>query len=784
MPGIVRPRSPSDLDENESAAQSDRGSEQSNDASPRTVARNKRARLNLSANRNGDVDESWMLSPPGGATAAHSKNQGLMLKRREPRRSRSGAPKPQFKPGQIVRVSLENFVTYTAATFHPGPALNMVIGPNGTGKSTLVCALCIGLGWSPNLLGRAKELCEFVKHGCTRASIEIELKGQEGHTNPVIRRDIIRDGSKYQFYINGTQKSITNVRDLGRSFNVQIDNLCQFLPQDRVVEFSRLSPRDRLQETQKAAASPQMQDWHLQLKRFRGEQVQVSRKRSELGRNLQNLEGRQNLQRADVERMKERNVILKKVELLEKSRPFSESVFRRIEFHREQKRYKKVLRDFKALEEAKKPAMAVVNGKKVYERKVGESAVSRNRALDRCKKEVEKCEKQKKEAGDNIKTCERKREEKMSNAKEQRDLVKRLETTIINLESQQENRPPEFDAAAYNSKIHELDREVIGLKDQIVEKNTIGNKAAAQVESRKCDIKNTEDEIKNLQSQAGQQRRKLKDNFQDVWTAWNYVNQNRQRFKGKVFGPPLVECSVKDPQYVNMLESIFQKSVFGAITCTDQQDFNFLSKELRGRMKLARITLRTTHWPLDHPANKPPVDSSEMQRLGISSWALDHLDGPPEVLSMLCNEESIHATAVVLKEFNEEEFRAMEDSLVSRWVTPNSINVVRKRKEYGDEAKSTTFRSIAKARFWNYQGIDTAAESNLKARVAELHGEIDELHKQRDSVKERVSSLRERKQDAETERVSSIDTVCGIWIADQSIGRFEGREGLKAEDCW
>lgn len=53
-----------------------------------------------------------------------------------------------FQPGSIVRVKLRNFVTYTAAEFHLGPSLNMVIGPNGTGKSTLVCAICLGLGWS------------------------------------------------------------------------------------------------------------------------------------------------------------------------------------------------------------------------------------------------------------------------------------------------------------------------------------------------------------------------------------------------------------------------------------------------------------------------------------------------------------------------------------------------------------------------------------------------------------------------------------------------------------
>lgn len=55
------------------------------------------------------------------------------------------------QPGSLVRVKLTNFVTYTAAEFQLGPSLNMIIGPNGTGKSTLVCAICLGLGWSPQV---------------------------------------------------------------------------------------------------------------------------------------------------------------------------------------------------------------------------------------------------------------------------------------------------------------------------------------------------------------------------------------------------------------------------------------------------------------------------------------------------------------------------------------------------------------------------------------------------------------------------------------------------------
>jgi len=64
---------------------------------------------------------------------------------------RSRGPPRQHQPGSIVRVTLANFVTYAAVDFYPGPSLNMVIGPNGTGKSTLVCAICLGLGWGPQV---------------------------------------------------------------------------------------------------------------------------------------------------------------------------------------------------------------------------------------------------------------------------------------------------------------------------------------------------------------------------------------------------------------------------------------------------------------------------------------------------------------------------------------------------------------------------------------------------------------------------------------------------------
>ena len=52
--------------------------------------------------------------------------------------------------------------------------------------------------------------------------------------------------------------------------NVQVSNLCQFLPQDRVGEFARMSPPELLTCTQQAVGSDQLLMMHkglIQLKK-------------------------------------------------------------------------------------------------------------------------------------------------------------------------------------------------------------------------------------------------------------------------------------------------------------------------------------------------------------------------------------------------------------------------------------------------------------------------------------------------------------------------------------
>ena len=163
----------------------------------------------------------------------------------------------QHTTGSIVRIKLRNFLTYSQIEFFPGPYMNMVIGPNGTGKSTVVCALALGLGGKPEVLGRAKALSDFIKHGEKKAVIEIELKS---NPNTTIRRVIDKTNSSSTWLLNGTKVPESKIKETVQKFNIQVDNLCQFLPQDKVSGFAQMDPTKLLKETERAAGKDLLQN--------------------------------------------------------------------------------------------------------------------------------------------------------------------------------------------------------------------------------------------------------------------------------------------------------------------------------------------------------------------------------------------------------------------------------------------------------------------------------------------------------------------------------------------
>lgn len=368
---------------------------------------------------------------------------------------RSHVPDPgEFHPGAIVRVLVDNFVTYKHAEFLPGPNLNMVIGPNGTGKSSLVCAICLGLGYHPKHLGRASHVGEFVKHGEESATIEVELqKRPNDRANPVIRVQINREDNGRKWWLNGKESTHKAIQELTRKLKIQIDNLCQFLPQDKVAEFAGLTPTRLLEETLRAAAPEEILEWQLELKRLHKDHKEMKVQVENCSEILKNHESRQQGLQADVDRLHEREAIQQKVEDLKSARAVAEYNDKRLRYSDAKKRLKDAKKNLEDLQNACGPALEAVNQKQAYQAQIEPVVADRKKAL----REAEIAGEQ---ALRGVETYDEAIRNEENKAKAEEDTLRNIKSKIqqrrkelTTLEARMRDKPPEFIPSEWNAKI-------------------------------------------------------------------------------------------------------------------------------------------------------------------------------------------------------------------------------------------------------------------------------------------------------------------------------------------
>jgi DNA repair exonuclease SbcCD ATPase subunit len=369
-------------------------------------------------------------------------------------RPRNGPADAGFQPGAIVRVKVQNFVTYEEAEFFLGPNLNMVIGPNGTGKSSLVCAICLGLGYSSNVLGRASAFGEFVKHGKDEAEIEVELQRLPEHAeNYVVGLSIRREDNSRKFAINGQRVSLKEIQKLMRSLRIQIDNLCQFLPQDKVAEFAALTPIELLEKTLHAAAPEEMINWRIQLRDYFKLQKDTEHSGEKIREELGKMEARQQVLQADVEKLRERKAIQEAIEDFSKLRVVVKYYDARKRFKEAKGRKTEAERTLRQLHNSAAPALQAVNKKQEYQSKIKLVVTDRQRRLQAAGAAADAAIGQVDAAQAKCQEVAGKKEAERANFSAKKQELGRLRKKITDLEASYRQTPPEFDAADWNRRI-------------------------------------------------------------------------------------------------------------------------------------------------------------------------------------------------------------------------------------------------------------------------------------------------------------------------------------------
>ena len=83
--------------------------------------------------------------------------------------------------------------------------------------------------------------------------------------NIIVVREFNKAG-KSNWKLNGKKSGVREVERKVAELRIQVDNLCQFLPQDRIHEFSQLDNKGLLASTVDAVGNTELKSKHAQLK--------------------------------------------------------------------------------------------------------------------------------------------------------------------------------------------------------------------------------------------------------------------------------------------------------------------------------------------------------------------------------------------------------------------------------------------------------------------------------------------------------------------------------------
>ena len=271
--------------------------------------------------------------------------------------------------------------------------------------------------------------------------------------NPIICRTIKRDGNKSTFTLNGKQSNRSQVLKFAQSFSIQIDNLCQFLPQDKVSEFAALTPVELLHSTQRAAAGPEMLEWHENLKALGSEQKKLQTDNSGDKDLLANLQNRQDAQRNDVEKVREKAQVKRKIEILESFRPIAAYREHTQQFRLVREEKDRLEQELKELKAALEPSMQSVNAKAEYFSQIETVSKYKRRQLDRADSAAKDIAGKIDQHERSIKDLSAQVEAEKKSGQSSRQESNKISQNLNRLRRQLEEEPAEFDVDYYNEKI-------------------------------------------------------------------------------------------------------------------------------------------------------------------------------------------------------------------------------------------------------------------------------------------------------------------------------------------
>ncbi|EAY14129.1 SMC family, C-terminal domain containing protein [Trichomonas vaginalis G3] len=677
----------------------------------------------------------------------------------------------KFQNGSIMSIKLKDFMTFEKITIQPGAGLNLIIGPNGSGKSTIVCAVGLGLASSPSILARTSKLSGFIRHGCSIASIKILLKADVPFW--VNRRIKTDNSSKWRIKnINGKWKdsSAGEVSQRVSALHIQLDNLCMFLPQERVKEFATLKPPQLLTATEQAI-NQEVYDTHQALLKDFQRHSEMSQKINDLNTNITTYQSRCQQLRVEVDRLAQRDDCQKQIEKYEKAIPWAEHRAAKIEYAQCKNDLQVALTNYDQIAQNIRP---LSEKKDQIQQKVKKNNDDLGRETNLChnlKSEVLQMSNQKFEYDRTISESK----QQLTRVKENMDRVKNDVDQLTNAIQIAESKIEGID-----QDIEPLRQQKRELMQQLNDVKRASAEAAGLIEPirrergrKQKDLEEIDNDLRKYQNQKKRLLDHIAQNLRrhDVVELYNYIESRRNTFNANVYGPICAELNFKDVKYSNILHMVVENHYLFAFLAEDESDRDSIENFCRQK-HFTRITLlrASDNFKLSQQQkmsqqNAPP----SLARDGFPSYVIDTFDAPPMVKQMLNSMAQLDKVPIGGHETARKSIgRLCEDVFpqynINRYVLDNVVYYI-KRSKYSANV-STLSISIRQSNIWREASAGAENIKMLQAKKQQIEESMNKLAEE------------EAKQRQEANRFTSQIETLSNEIQDISK-RIKDHEGIK-----
>ncbi|XP_055627453.1 structural maintenance of chromosomes protein 5 isoform X2 [Toxorhynchites rutilus septentrionalis] len=641
--------------------------------------------------------------------------------------------------GKIKSVAVKDFVTYDVAIFYPDEHLNIIIGPNGTGKSTIVAAVVLGMGGHCKLLSRSGSLEDYIKNGKEVAKIEVGIYKNAKRAIIMFNRTFDRSGTD-RFDIDGTKVSHKEFLKRIRELNIQIDNLCQFLPQDRVQDFTKMNPRELLMNTQASVCSAAMIEQMDQLIDKRKRQLNVIKSNADNLAKLKEAEAKNEELRAQIENMKVRKQYEKKIEICNARKAWLE--------------YEQIYVEFNSTKNDLKLAKTNLDEKQKRLNPLKSKAVKLNKTKNELNDKVKQELSDVQNYADQLRTMDTQTEQLEDSISSQKRHLQDVVSKAVDQENELEQAKKALSLAiqdckhAYQELGSEGDQEA--RKQELVVKinklkqegdllmgrrNELSQKIEADLKPEMISVQRR---IEALENVAQVKLKLLQSQFETTYQATIWLRNNLHLFRGKIYEPMILELNVPNSENAKYLENTIGKRDMIAFTCEDRDDMALFLRKVRQEMHLEGVNVVYSE-PADqlHYASKIPIQS--LQRYGFHGYLIDMVEGPFPILNFLCKLYNIHNVPVGQHETSKFASQVPDDIRI--FFTPSNRFAMTKSRYTGE--KSSRCDELHALNLLN-KNVDPEVLDERKRTYQRLVRECDKIRNHRNQIENQIKEIQEQ----------------------------------------